>query len=200
MNIFELVNSNHSVMGKDLVAWIKAPKSTKTEDEYRVTTKLYHKYIVDRDGKPKNKIYPEVYYFINHNNSFNPNVYLAYIVRDKLKSPRKIPDHLVGLNIVGSDDSYKGSLICEWAYYQNGSSENPFYMEGCEIATKYLEGKYPLKRDVYYFVAQTGRGIRIFRDENKSPRYMQDPDEIEAANAATQSEQEKPAEGKSNGK
>lgn len=178
MNTFEKVNTNVSVLGRELVDWIKAPKDTKTEQEFEITNKLYHKYMIDHDGKPKNKIYPDVWYFINHNNQFNPNVYLAYIVRDKLKSPRKIPEHLIGMNIVGTNESYKGSLICEWAYYQNGSSENPYYIEGCDIATKYLESKYPLKKDVFYYVVNTSKGIRIFRDENKSPRRQYTPEEV----------------------
>ena len=178
MNTFEKVNTNISVLGKELVEWIKAPKDTKTEQEFEITNKLYHKYMIDHDGKPKNKIYPDVWYFINHNNQFNPNVYLAYIVRDKLKSPRKIPEHLAGMTIVGTNESYKGSLICEWAYYQNGSSENPYYIEGCDIATKYLESKYPLKKDVFYYVVNTSKGIRIFRDENKSPRRQYTPEEV----------------------
>lgn len=178
MNTFEKVNTNISVLGKELVEWIKAPKDTKTEQEFEITNKLYHKYMIDHDGKPKNKIYPDVWYFINYNNQFNPNVYLAYIVRDKLKSPRKIPEHLAGMTIVGTNESYKGSLICEWAYYQNGSSENPYYIEGCDIATKYLESKYPLKKDVFYYVVNTSKGIRIFRDENKSPRRQYTTEEV----------------------
>ena len=152
--------------------WIDSPRESKTEEENEVCDKLRLKYVVSRDGQQKNKIYPNVYYYVNHNNGFNPNVYLAYIVRDKLKSPRKIPDHLVNLNLVDSQESYKGSLICEWSYFQNGTSSNPFYMEGCEIVTRYLESKHPLKRDVYYYITQTSKGIRIFRDISKSPRQI----------------------------
>ena len=162
MNILERLNTNQSVLGKDILEWIAIPRDRKTDEENEVSDKLRLKYVVGRDGQQKNKIYPNVFYYVNHNNQFNPNVYLAYIVRDKLKSPRKIPDHLVNLNLVGSQESYKGSLICEWAYFQNGSSENPYYMEGCEIVTRYLESKHPLKRDVYYYINQTSKGIRIY--------------------------------------
>lgn len=170
MNIIDHVNGNQSLLGKDILEWIMAPRSEKTAEENEVADKLYHKYVVDRDGNEKNKIFPNVYYYVNHNNQFYPNVYLAYIVRDKLKSPRRISDHLANTNIVGSHESYKGNTICEWAYYQNGAAENPFYMEGCEIVTKYLESKHPLKKDVYYYITATSRGIRIFRDIEKSPR------------------------------
>lgn len=170
MNIIDHVNGNQSLLGKDILEWIMAPRSEKTTEENEVADKLYHKYVIDRDGNKKNKIFPNVYYYVNHNNQFYPNVYLAYIVRDKLKSPRRISDHLANTNIVGSHESYKGNTICEWAYYQNGASENPFYMEGCEIVTKYLESKHPLKKDVYYYITSTSRGIRIFRDIEKSPR------------------------------
>lgn len=135
-----------------------------------ISSKLYHKYVVDRQGNPKNKIYPNVYYYVNYNDKFNPGVFLAYIVRDKAKSPRKIPESLIQLDILSSVESYKGSLIQEWAYYQNGSSENQFYMEGCEIVTHYLEGAHPLKPHVYYHVSKTSKGIKIFRDLEKSPR------------------------------
>lgn len=170
MNIGEKVNTNHSVLGKDLLEWIHSDKASKTEEEQVISSKLYHKYIVDRDGNPKNKIYPDVYYYVNYNNRFNPNVYLAYIIRDKSKSPRRIPDTLIDLDIVSSNDSFRGSLIQEWAYYHNGSSENNFYIEGNEIITRYFEGNFPLRLKVYYFVNRTRNGIKIFRDLEKSPR------------------------------
>lgn len=170
MTIIDSVNNNHSVLGKNLLEWIMAPSSVKTDEENEIADKLYTKYVVDRDGNTKKKIFPNVYYYINYNNQFYPDIYMAYIVRDKLKSPRKIPENLANLNIVGSRESYKGSFICEWAYYQNGSSENPFYMDGCDIVTKYLEGRHPLRREVYYFVNHTNKGIKIFRDIHKSPR------------------------------
>lgn len=176
MNILEKLNTNQSVLGKDILEWISTPQENKTAEEQEICSKLRLKYVVGRDGQKKDKIYPNVFYYVNHNNQFNPNVYLAYIVRDKLKSPRKIPDHLVNLNLVGSQESYKGSLICEWAYFQNGTSINPYYMEGCEIVTRYLESKHPLKRDVYYYINQTSKGIRIFRDTTKSPRQLPDMD------------------------
>ena len=179
MNILERLNTNQSVLGKDILAWINAPRDTKTAEENEISDKLKLKYVIGRDGQPKNKIYDNVFYYVNHNNQFNPNVYLAYIVRDKLKSPRKIPDHLINLNLVDSNESYKGSLICEWSYFQNGTSENPYYIEGCEIVTRYLESKHPLKRDVYYYINQTSKGIRIFRDTTKSPRIIMDNTDIE---------------------
>lgn len=170
MTVSNKINTNQSVLGKDLVDWIMQEKSTKTLEEQTISSKLYHKYIVGRDGNPKHKIYPDVYYYVNYNNRFNSDIYLAYIVRDKTKSPRKIPDSLASLDITSSRDSHKGSLIQSWAYYQNGSSEREFYMEGCEIVTKYFENSHPLRRDVYYFVSKTSKGIKIFRDVKKSPR------------------------------
>jgi len=170
MNVNQRINTNQSVKGEDLLAWINSDKSSKTEQERVISNKLYHKYVVDRDGNAKNKIYPNVYYYVNYNDKFNPGVYLAYIVRDKAKSPRKVPENIASLDLVGSVDSYKGSLIQEWAYFQNGCSENPFYMDGCDIVTHYLEGEHPLRRHVYYHVAKTSKGIKIFRDLDKSPR------------------------------
>ena len=166
------INTNQSVLGSVILDWIMAEPTQKTQQEIEISEKLYHKYVVDLNANSKNKIFPNVYYYVNYNNQFYPNVYMAYIVRDKLKSPRKIPDNLINLNIVNTATSYKGSLICEWAYYQNGSSENPFYIEGCEIVTKYLENKHPLKKDIYYYITSTSRGIRIFRDVEKCPRAL----------------------------
>lgn len=171
INVGEKVNTNQSVLGQVLINWIKLEKSAKTEQEQIISSKLYHKYMVDREGNPKTKIYPDVYYYVNYNNRFNPKIYLAYIVRDKSKSPRKIPDGLASLDLISSKDSFKGSLIQEWAYFQNGSAENEFFIEGNEIVTKYLENAYPLRMGVYYFVSRTNKGIKVFRDVAKSPRH-----------------------------
>lgn len=182
INVAEKINTNQSVLGQALIDWIKSDKASKTEREQVISSKLYHKYIVDREGNPKNKIYPDVYYYVNYNNRFNPDIYLAYIVRDKSKSPRKIPESLANLDIISSPESFKGSLIQEWAYYQNGSSENEFYMEGNEIITKYFESTHPLRLSVYYFVNKTSKGIKIFRDVEKSPR----PNEVDIATGETE--------------
>ena len=175
MNISDKINTNQSVLGKDLLDWIGSSRAEKTEEQQIISSKLYHKYVVDREGNKKNKIYPNVFYYVNYNNKFNHEVYLAYIVRDKAKSPRKIPASLASLDIMSSSDSYKGSLIQEWAYFQNGSSENQFYMEGCEIVTHYLESNHPLRPSVFYYVSKTSKGIKIFRDLEKSPRVYEKP-------------------------
>lgn len=170
MNVAEAINTNVSVLGKELLDWINSPKEDKSPQEIVISSKLYHKYVVDREGKPRNKIYPDVYYYVNHNNRFNKDIYLAYIVRDKSKSPRKIPESLAKLDIIASEESFKGSLIQEWAYFQNGSASNEFYMEGNEIVTKYFESSHPLRLTAYYFVSNTSKGIKVFRDTSKSPR------------------------------
>ena len=168
MNVFECINKNHSVLGQDIVDWINNPN--KPDNETDIANMIYNKYMIDREGNPRNKIFSNVYYYINYNLHYYTHSYVAYIVRDKLKSPRKIPESLASLNIVNSGESYKGSLICEWAYYQNSSSDKQYYMDGCDIVTKYLEGRHPIKHNIYYFVNRTSRGIRIFRDLEKSPR------------------------------
>lgn len=178
MNVGDKINTNQSVLGKDLLAWIEASKADKTEEQQVISSKLYHKYVVDREGNAKNKIYPNVYYYVNYNNKFNPDVYLAYIVRDKAKSPRKIPASLANLDIISSMESYKGSLIQEWAYYNNNTSSSEFYMEACDIVTHYLEGVHPLKSSVYYHVSMTSKGVKIFRDLEKSPRIYESPLEV----------------------
>lgn len=174
-NVGENINTNHSVLGQDLLDWIAADKSTKTVEEQEISDKLYHKYIIDRDGNPKTKIQPHVYYYVNHNNTFNEAIWLAYIVRDKIKSPRRVPESLAKLNIIDSGQSYSGNLIREWAYYHNGDSANEYYMEGCEIVTHYLEGSHPLRTNVYYYVHQSAKGLKLFRDLDKSPRYSEKP-------------------------
>ena len=52
-NVGQKVNTNQSMLGQDIIDWIKSDKSTKTEQEQVISRKLYHKYIVDRDGNPK---------------------------------------------------------------------------------------------------------------------------------------------------
>ena len=176
MKVNEAINSRVSVLGKDLLEWIKSDKSTKTEEERTISSKLYHKYVVDRNGEPKNKIFPNVFYYVNYNNRLNPDVYLAYIVRDNTKSPRHIPEHLVNLNIIDTRESYKGSLIAEWAYFQNGDSNNPYYIEGCDIVTQYLESDCPIRKNISYFVSKNSKGVvKIFRDTEKSPRPYEKP-------------------------
>lgn len=172
MSIGDKINTNQSVLGQDILDWIAAPKEEKTDLEQIISSKLYYKYIVDREGRRREdtKIYPNVYYYVNYNNHFNESIWLAYIVRDKVRSPRHIPDSLAFLNIVDSRESYKGSTIQEWAYYQNGSASREYYMEGCEIVTKYLEVPYSLRTDVYYYITRTSKGIKVFRDIERSPR------------------------------
>ena len=170
VNVGECINTNRSVKGSDLLAWIAVDRSAKTQDQATISRNLYHKYVVDRDGNPKNKIQNDTYYYVNYNNRKNPSVYLAYIVRDKSRSPRTIPEALASVNMVDSKESYKGSIIQEWAYYHNGSPEREFYMEGNEIITKYFECVHPLRHNVFYFVNKTSKGIKVFRDIAKSPR------------------------------
>lgn len=176
-SVFAKVNTNQSIIGQDIIDWIAADKDSKTEEEITICRKLYHKYIVDREGNPKTKIYPDVFYYVNYNNKFNPNIYMAYIVRDKSKSPRKIPENLQNLDLANSKDSFRGNLIQEWAYFQNSSSENQFYMDGNDIVTNYFENNHPLRLSAYYFVSHTTKGIKIFRDTDKSP-YPTDDEPI----------------------
>ena len=56
MTVSERINTNQSILGEELLAWIKSDKSTKTEQEQLINSKLYHKYVVDRDGNEKQKI------------------------------------------------------------------------------------------------------------------------------------------------
>lgn len=171
LNLEEILNSNKSVLGQEIIDWINSDKSTKDEYQRGISNKLYHKYLFKKPNDTKPKIFPDVYYYVNYNNHLNPDMHIAYIVRDKAKSPRRIPDSLIALNIVDSHDSYKGSIIQEWAYYQNSSSENPYYMDGCDIVTKYLESSHPIHKGVYYYANRMENGsIKLFRDLKKSPR------------------------------
>lgn len=171
MSLNNFINTNQSIKGSDLIEWIQDGFTPKTAEEELVASKIYYKYFVDPQGNPKNKIYPGVYYYVNYNNNLNPDVYLAYVVRDKTKSPRKIPETLAKMTLFNDNTSHKGKLIREWAYFQNGSSENEFYIEGHEIVSKYLETDFHLRKNTYYFVVKTKKGnIKIFRDLDRSPR------------------------------
>lgn len=172
----ERINSYQSVTGQEITDWILAPKETKTSYENEVADKLYYKYMIDRNGRMKNKVFPDVFYYVNYNNKFYSNVYMAYLIRDKLKSPKRIPTEMIDVNLVGSPESYLGEVICEWAYFQNGDESNPFYKEGHELVTKYFENKHPLKYKAYYYITETSRGLRIFRDLEKSPRPVMTED------------------------
>ena len=174
MDVGSHVNTNQSILGSDILAWIESPAEGKSEQDQAICQMLYHKYLVDREGNPRTgadvKIHPDVYYYVNYNNHFNEAMYLAYIVRDKVRSPRSIPDSLASRNLVDDQDSYKGSTIQEWAYYHNGSATREYFIEANEIVTKYLEDKYPIRPNVYYFIQRTSKGIKLFRDTVKSPR------------------------------
>ena len=170
LSVGERINTNQSILGSDLLNWIKTDKDSKTPDQQNISRRLYHKYVVDRDGNLKDKIKPNIYYYVNYNNRQNANLYMAYIVRDKSRSPRQIPNNVATLDIVESDESYKGNLIQAWSYFHNGSSENEFYMEGNEIISKYFECSHPLRPNVFYFVNRTAKGIKVLRDTVKSPR------------------------------
>ena len=169
-NIGEIINTSTSVLGQDLLDWIAADRSTKTEKEQAISSELYHKYVVDREGKPKHKIFPEVYYYVNHNDYFQPKTYVAYIVRDKMKSPRELPQRLVNMDLVAAEESFKGGIIRDWATYHMTHEDSEFQEVGKEIYSKYFDSKYPLRVNLNYFVNRTSRGIKVFRDLEKSPR------------------------------
>lgn len=170
-NVGNHINTNKSVLGKDLVEWICDVSLQRTDEEIEIARLLYTKYIVDRFGKPKKKIYPDVYYYVNYNDRVNPGLFLAYIVRDKFKSPRKVNSNLANLDLTEVKESFKGSLIREWSFYQNGSATHPYYIEGNEIITKYFNGSHAPRHNVYYFVVKTSKGVQLIRDLKKSPTY-----------------------------
>lgn len=170
--ISNCINTNKSVLGKDLIEWITDSSLQSSEEDKKIAGKLYHKYIVDRSGKPKNKIFSDVYYFVNYNDRVNPGLFLAYIVRDKIKSPRKVNPELVELNPIGKKESFKGSIIREWAYCQSQDEKRPFHNEGKELIEKYLNGQHPPRHQAYYFIVTTGRGIQLIRDTEKSPMAL----------------------------
>ena len=57
-NVGDNINTNHSVLGQDLLDWIAQDKSTKTEEQQIISNKLYHKYVVDRDNHAKTRFTP----------------------------------------------------------------------------------------------------------------------------------------------
>lgn len=170
MDVASSINTNCSVLGSELLEWIRSDRQTKTEEQQLISYRLYHKYVVDRNGQPKNKIYPDVYYYVNYNNRFNHNVYMAYIVRDKARSPRNIPPSLASLDLTSTNMSYRGSLIQEWAHYHRGHDSSPYHDKGSEIVERYFMNSHPIRTDAYYYLAVTSKGIRLFRDTDKSPR------------------------------
>lgn len=175
-----IINTNESALGSVIMDWVSScgsreARATLSEDILEVSRAIYYKYMVDSQGKPKSKIYPDVFYRIRvkhpapTEDTPEPRA-VIYIVRDKSKSPRGIPAHMAELDLCSSDQSFKGSLIAEWAYFQNGSAANPFYMDGCDIISKYLETEHPLRQNVYYHLERTKHGVNVFRDLHMSPR------------------------------
>lgn len=170
----DFLNTNESVKGQVILDFIDTRDTLEGLDK-EVADELYFKYIVDPDGQPKRhiKIYPDVYYYVNRNNRMQPAIYAVYIVRDQLKSPRHVSKEVAEKNLVDTNESYMGREIKEWAYFQNGSAENPFYVQGCDLVTKYFENQYPLRPSVYYFINNTSNGLKVFRDTSKSPRMRE---------------------------
>lgn len=170
IDIKKLLGAEISILGKELTDWINQDKNTKDAEELYISNKLYHKYLSQTGDGGKPNVFPDAFYFVKKDDKLDPENPLIYLVRDRVKSPRSIPEKLVNLKIVDVHKSFKGSLIQDWAYYQNSNSNNPFYMEGCDIVTKYLSSNHPIHNDVYYYVNKVNGYTKLFRDLKKSPR------------------------------
>lgn len=165
----DCINTNQSVLGSELLAWLADSSSTNSPEQESIRVLLAEKYTrkPDSDGK---KIQPDVYYYVNYNNRFNPKAYVAYIVRDKVRSPKSLPARLINTDITESDDSYLGMTIQSWAYYQARHDDAPYHDTGALIVRKYLSNDHPIRTGVYYFVSYTTKGVKLFRDTERSPR------------------------------
>lgn len=172
MKLIDKVNTNKSVLGQDILDWISSPKSSKTEEEQKLSSKLYHKYVSDKTSHIKGGIQPDAYYFVNHNHPFNSEICMAYVVRDREKSPKPIPRELQELNIINTGVSFRGSLIQEWAYYQKSAENSPYREDGESIIKNYFDKLYPIKPKVYYFLYKSDDSIRVIRDIKRSPRCV----------------------------
>ena len=172
MKLIDKVNTNKSVLGQDILDWISSPKSDKTEEEQKLSSKLYHKYVSNKTQSIKGGIHPDAYYFINHNHPFNSEICMAYVVRDRNKSPKPIPQELKELNIINTGTSFRGSLIQEWAFYQKSDENSPYKEDGENIIKNYFDKLYPIKPKAYYFLYKNDDSIRVVRDIKRSPRHI----------------------------
>lgn len=166
-----IINTNKSVKGEKILDFIKNREKL-NGDARTVADNLLFKYLLNPDGTPKlhTKIYPDVYYYVNHNNHMNPEVYSSYIVRDQVKTPRHVLKTVINRDIVNTITSYSGRYIKKWAYYWSASPESPYYEDASIIITRYLEVDVPIGNGIYYFVKHNRKTVKLFRDLTKSPR------------------------------
>lgn len=162
------VNGNTSVTGEEILEWVDSPD---LEDiDLLVARKIKHRYIEDRYGHKLNRIHPQTSYFVRYNDHSDS----AYIIRDKLVSPKQIPGWMRDLDLTSEEQSYKGGIISEWAYYHNAQADSPFQENAHDIVINYLETDRSLKDHVFYFLSVTPKGVKVFRDLEKSPRVSYD--------------------------
>ena len=175
MNLKELVNSGNSVLGAELQTLMNDGSDPETAE------RLTERYM----DKGVDRVKRDVYYRVNSvvtkkSENGEPEVYLE---RDCLKSPREIPDWQQTFDLVGESGdapkgaetgktpvSFDGGFILRWAYFQNANSSHPFFIDGCDIVSRYGEGDNAIRKGNYYFLSRNEHGVAIRRDLSRSPR------------------------------
>lgn len=177
MELKNLVNSEESYLAEDIRAMIK--DGSDPETAYRLT----ERYLSPSDGTSRMK--DGVFYRVkrtttNRNGTRIDDVYLK---RDCVKSPRDIPVNWQNFDLVGASGdvsrgnkptkkptSFEGGFILRWAFWQNASSSRPYFIDGCDIISRYGVGDNALRRNIYYFLSRNEHGVSIRRDLTRSPR------------------------------
>lgn len=159
----EIVNNKMSYVGDDIIRWVKDDAESGTDYEKDIASRLMER--LQLDGKPRIK--SDIFYRVNHKKIDKLHIDTVYLTRDRVKSPRDIPHELQTMDLVNESDgkrSFAGRTIRDWACWQNSSASNPFYMDGSDIVTTYVCGKYPIRDDKKYFLTHNSHGVVLRRD------------------------------------
>ena len=177
MQLKDLVNSEESALAEDILAMIK------DESDPETAHRLTERYVTPSDGTKRIK--GGVYYRVRRirANRNGTNLDEVYLERDCLKSPRDIPENWRNFDLVNASGdvskgckpqkeptSFEGGFILRWAFWQNSASSNPYFIDGCDIVSRYGVGENALRRNIYYFLSHNEHGVSVRRDLARSPR------------------------------
>lgn len=160
----EVINSNNSLQGKEIVSRIRADMDGGDGYEKEIASRLCERLQLDR---PKSRVKPDVYYFVNHKKVDERGIDTVYLTRDRVNSPRDIPHELQVMDLVKESNgkrSFAGKTIRDWACWQNSSASHTFYMDGNDIVSTYIYGEHPIREDRKYFLTRNSKGVVLRRD------------------------------------
>lgn len=176
MTLKEFVNSPESALGSEIL------EMTKDGTDPETARRLVERYMQNKDVI---RLKTDVYYRVRsvtlkRNADGEPEVYLE---RDCLKSPRDVPEWQKTFDLIAESGdtpkgepqdkppvSFDGGFILRWAYFQNKTPLNPYFVDGCDIVSRYGKGDNAIRKNHYYFLSRNEHGVSIRRDLSRSPR------------------------------